>query len=168
MVQENNTGQEPLFEAIASLLRRAGVVGSAVLCACVSVPISGLVSFCADKVWASHRTDLDSMTVPELALVAMLIGPLLETLFFQLMVGTAAKAFVSSIGARLPIMCIPFALSHFALGISAGLSVGVVGGIAFGFLFLAGQDASVSKGVLATMLAHSLHNASVLVADRLG
>ena len=166
MFQQEDTRRQSPLGIVAAFLRRIGVIGSALACACVSIPVAGMIAVCADKLWPSHRSDLDSLSAAQLTLLVVFAGPILETLFFQLLVGAAAKAFSSNMAVRMVMICIPFALSHFPLGVSAGLSAGVVGGVVFGFLFIAWQDVSVSKAVLATFLAHSLHNAAVLAVDR--
>lgn len=153
------------MEFLAERTRSFGVVESSLLCVLVSVPIASLVAVTANVLWSSNRTDLNSMNVPEMVLLAILIGPLIETIFFQLLIGTAIKSFVESLTARLVIISIPFALSHFLIGISSGLSAGIVGGILFGFLFITWQEISTKRAFTATVLAHCLHNSIILLAD---
>lgn len=103
------------------------------------------------------------MTAPEI----VVIGPLIETAFFQLLIGTAARSFTERLFARWMAVAIPFAVIHFFIGVVSGLSAGVVGGLLFGFVFVAWQDVSTKKAFAATLLAHCLHNASALAAHRL-
>ncbi len=165
MLEQENTSQRSYLGITAAFLRSRGVVGSALTCACVSIPVAGVVAVCSSKLWPIYRTTLDSFSAPQLALLAIIVAPILETIFFQFLVGTVAKACTRNMGAQLAIICIPFALNHFLRGIPVGLSAGVVGGVVFGFLFIAWQEVSVSKAILATMLTHALHNAAAIAAD---
>jgi len=155
----------PPMEFLAARVRSFGIVGSALVCALVCAPLASLIALAANALWPSSRTDLNSMSFPGMVLLAILIGPLIETCFFQLLIGVAIKSFIDNLAGRLIIISIPFALSHFPIGVASGLSAGVVGGIFFGFLFISWQEISSKKAFAATLLAHGIHNSIILLAD---
>ena len=146
----------------AQRVRRAGLLRSSMFAVLLSVPLAVGLAAVANHFWPSQRHDLDTFNRFGLIAVGVFFGPLLETVIFQLLVGIAIRHFIQRIDLRLLLITIPFALSHFPQGAATGLGAGVVGGLVFGFLFIAWQDVSASKAFWAALLPHSMHNAVAL------
>ncbi|MDP2856681.1 MAG: CPBP family intramembrane metalloprotease [Bacillota bacterium] len=92
--------------------------------------------------------------------LALVVGPAVETLLFQALPIRLASALRAPIWLQLVVSTTLFGLAHLSGGV-ASVAVAVSGGLAFAWAFIKWSQASITKGLLATVLTHCWVNAAV-------
>jgi len=103
------------------------------------------------------------ITNPIITIIALVfISPIFETLLLQTLPIELARRFNRSVYTQFCAGMIPFALLHFAAGITAGIAAGVVGGVFFSYAYLECREESWKKATVVTCINHFIHNLVVL------
>ncbi len=100
---------------------------------------------------------------------AVVAAPIIETLVFQVIPISIARALRAPLKAQILISAGLFALPHFIEGIGVGIGAGVIGGLYFAYAFAHWARKSFWTALWVTMVAHFLRNAisvSILLAGR--
>jgi hypothetical protein len=93
-----------------------------------------------------------------LFIVAVIISPVSETFFLQLIPVVLARRLGYGEFYQFLSASVPFALIHFVSGLSVGVSAGVVFGIIFGLAFIVCSKDSYGRATAVTIAIHSIHN----------
>jgi hypothetical protein len=115
------------------------------------VPITHFVHF-------NKRKDLDGYSPLALIIMAVILGPLLETLIFQALPIGVLRAKRRTTQWQFSVSVTLFGAPHFLIGVPTGLSAGLIGGSYFAFTYLKFREASFLKAVCVTTALHGAYN----------
>lgn len=107
---------------------------------------------------AGPREDLVSRSAFDLCLLVLVIGPFVETIFFQFLPLEFTRAANARRWVRIGASVIPFALVHHFAGVPTVVAAGFVGGIFFAFTYERWRSESIVVALLMTFLLHSSFN----------
>ncbi len=100
---------------------------------------------------------------------AVVAAPIIETLVFQVIPISIARALRAPLKVQILISATLFALVHFLEGLGVGIGAGVIGGLYFAWAYAHWARKSFWTALWVTMVAHFLRNAisvSMLLAGR--
>lgn len=106
---------------------------------------------------AGSRSDILRLSLPALCVGALILAPLLETLFFQLIPIELTAALHFGPRVRLACSAIPFGLMHLTTGIASAAS-GLVCGFYLAYTYDRWRTESLSAATRMTCLLHSAYN----------
>jgi hypothetical protein len=113
--------------------------------------------------------DLVKWSVVQLIAIAVVASPIIETLVFQVIPISIARALRASLKVQILISAVLFALPHFIEGLGVGIGAGVIGGLYFAWAYAHWARKSFWTALWVTIVAHFLRNAisvSILLAGR--
>jgi membrane protease YdiL (CAAX protease family) len=113
---------------------------------------------------AGRREDLASKSAFDLCLLVLVIGPVVETVFFQFLPLEFTRAANARRWIRIGVSVIPFALMHHFAGVPTVVAAGFVGGVFFAFTYERWRSESIVVALLMTFLLHSSFNLVGVVA----
>jgi hypothetical protein len=113
--------------------------------------------------------DMIGWSAAQLIAYAVLAAPVIETLVFQVIPISIARALRAPLKVQILISAGLFALPHFIEGLGVGIGAGVIGGLYFAYAFAHWARKSFWTALWVTIVAHFLRNAisvSMLLAGR--
>lgn len=105
-----------------------------------------------------RRTDLDGLSPVRLVAMAVVIGPLIETVIFQFLPLEIGRSLRWPRILRFVLSIVPFGLAHHRAGLPTMIGAGIVGGFFFAFTYDRWRRESLAVAVLMTVLLHSSFN----------
>jgi len=111
-----------------------------------------------------RRSDLDDLSALRVFLHINLVGPLVETLIFQMLPIELARFAKASKLWQLLISVALFGGTHFYVSIPTGITAGLICGFYFAFAYIKNREPSVVRAVLTTAAIHSGINLITFVA----
>ncbi len=113
--------------------------------------------------------ELVKWSAAELIALAVVASPIIETLVFQVIPISIARALRAPLKVQILVSAALFALVHFIEGIGVGVGAGVIGGLYFAYAYSHWARKSFWTALWVTIVAHFLRNAisvSMLLAGR--
>jgi hypothetical protein len=137
-----------------------------VLMVAVLLPVAAIVNYVAIQAGVVG-TDPGPDIVQEFGfrqafLLAVLIGPMIETILFQVLFIEVLRAFGANHKVQLAVSASLFMVAHFSNSLMSGLVAGISGGLIFGVAYIVGRQRSFGRALFGTYLTHALWNAGVL------
>lgn len=118
----------------------------------------------------AHDTTPDIIAefgIPMALFYGIILGPLLETVVFQICVIEIVRLFTKRLEVQLLFSAFLFALAHFHNSLLSGLLAGIPGGFVLGIVYLVGRQRGFLRATGGTWLAHAAWNAPLLIAAAL-
>lgn len=113
--------------------------------------------------------ELVKWSAAQLIALAVVASPIIETLVFQVIPISIARALRAPLKVQILVSAALFALVHFIEGIGVGIGAGVIGGLYFAYAYAHWARKSFWTALWVTIVAHFLRNAisvSMLLAGR--
>ena len=130
-----------------------------------TLAVAYLVAWVTQRITHSPpRGDLAGYGPISLVVMAVILGPLFETLVFQCLPMEAGQTLRFSRPLKFAVSIVPFSLAHFFAGIPTVVSAGVVGGFYFALTYYRWKRESLLMAILMTWLLHASFNATTLLA----
>lgn len=151
--------QDYVIDRCTDLARRSELLFIA-LFALISIALSTAAEYLLSPLVSSsaQKPQWLAQGVAFIVFMALVIGPILETLLLQQLPITLAKLVGASRILQFLAGSIPFAVLHFEAGIVSGIAAGVVGGAVLSLAYLTFVTQSKTKAFVITTAIHSLHN----------
>lgn len=125
----------------------------------VSVALSSAYSLIHKAVKAPEEKErFEGMSSVMVALRALLIAPVAETLLFQALVIWSINGWEPAMGTQVAASAYLFALAHFEASIGIGVAAGIPCGLYLGFTFAFWLQDSFWTAFWVTAVSHFLHN----------
>jgi hypothetical protein len=104
------------------------------------------------------RTDLQPTAPAKLLRDAVILGPLIETLLFQMLSFAIVSRITSSFRWRVFWVMAPFTIGHFFVGIGTGLQAGLVLGFYLSYIYVSMSKISIASAFYLTAGFHAINN----------
>ena len=124
----------------------------------ISMTVTGLIIFFLQP---ETRSNLDNISAGQFFWLVIILSPLLETLFLQVIPVNIAKRIGLNRLGQIIFSTIPFAALHFSRSIGAGIGAGIIGGFYSSFTYVHWDQKSTKTAFWVTALSHCLYNMAI-------
>jgi hypothetical protein len=124
----------------------------------VSLSVTGLFLFFFQP---EMRTNLDSLTAGRFLWLVIVFGPLIETIFLQMIPVFFGRIIGLKFIGLMVCSILPFATLHFTRSLGAGIGAGLIGGFYSAFTYVHWREKSLWTAFWTTTFSHCLFNLAI-------